>query len=90
MVIVDETLSESQVQSIRVGPTNVSVRFIVQQDPPLYRNVGVGVSSSSTIQAKQLRLSTIKCMQYIYYIKVYLHAFKTHNYIYLSITIGSS
>ena len=42
--VVDQVLSESQVQTINVGPTNVSVRFVVQQDPPLYRNIGVGVS----------------------------------------------
>ena len=43
-VILDEVLSESQVQTLNVGPTNVSVRFIVNQSPPDYRDIGVGVS----------------------------------------------
>ena len=43
-VILDEVLSESQVQTLNVGPTNVSVHFIVNQSPPDYRDIGVGVS----------------------------------------------
>ena len=43
-VILDEVLSESRVETLNVGPTNVSVRFIVNQSPPDYRDIGVGVS----------------------------------------------
>lgn len=43
-VLVDETLTNSRVETFRVGPTNVSVRFIVNQSPPDFKDIQVGVS----------------------------------------------
>ena len=43
-VILDEVLSESRVETLNVGPTNLSVHFIVNQSSPDYRDIGVGVS----------------------------------------------
>ena len=49
-VILDEVLSESRVETLNVGPTNVSVHFIVNQSPPDYRDIGVGVSMAKIVR----------------------------------------
>ena len=43
-IILNETLSEPRVETISVGPTNVSVRFTVNQSPSDYSSIQVGVS----------------------------------------------
>ena len=43
-ILLNETLSDSRVETINVGPTNVSVRFIVNQSPPDFTSIQVGVS----------------------------------------------
>jgi len=50
--ILDEVLSETRVETLNVGPTNVSVRFIVNQSPPDYRDIGVGVSLIERLQRR--------------------------------------